>query len=149
MSVHNSKGVVKWLEKWKYLSFLTFGLLMFFASRCRCPYFETTCLLVANLTAWQTLHDIGLGALISLMANLIALEAKLGVAIKWIVRILTAEDAVWATAFIGTLICHVTKLLAIATLDRGVGLDVVTCQLILHLREHVVLHLFILFARRL
>ena len=61
--------------------------------------------------------------------------------------ILTTQDAVRATALIGTLFGHVTELLTIATLDRRIRLDVVSGHLILEAREHIILHIRIFFAR--
>ena len=46
------------------------------------PDFEAPILLMAYLTASQAFHDMGLYALIRLMANLVALETEFGVALK-------------------------------------------------------------------
>ena len=37
---------------------------------------------MAYLTTLETLHDIGLGALVGLVPHLVALEAKFGVTVK-------------------------------------------------------------------
>ena len=42
------------------------------------------------LAAAKALHDVGLGALVSLVTHLIALEAQLGVTVKGVVSILAA-----------------------------------------------------------
>ena len=81
------------------------------------------------------------------MADLVTLKTKLGIAVERIMGIATAQDAIWPTALIGTLLGHVTKLLTIATLDRRIRLDIVSSHLILETREHVILHIRILFAR--
>lgn len=81
------------------------------------------------------------------MADLIALKAKLGIAVERVMGIFTAQDAVWTTALIGTLLGHVTELLTIATLDRRIRLDIVSGHLILEAREHIILHIRIFFAR--
>ena len=51
------------------------------------------------------------------MADLVTLETKLSIAVERIVGILSAEDAVEATAFVGTFSRHVSKLLAITAFD--------------------------------
>ena len=80
------------------------------------------------------------------MADLVTLKAKFGIAVERIVSIATAQDAIWPTALIGTLLGHVTKLLTIATFDRRIRLDIVSSHLILETREHIILHFRILFA---
>ena len=66
---------------------------MISASRWR-PDFETTTLLVTNLTTYRAFHHISLGALARLMANLVTLKAQLCIAVERIVGILPAEDAI-------------------------------------------------------
>ena len=80
------------------------------------------------------------------MANLVALKAKLGIAVERIMSITTAQYAVWPTTFVWTLLGHVTELFTIATLDRWIRLDIVSGHLILEAREHVILHIRIFFA---
>ena len=110
------------------------------------PDLKTPTLIVTYLATWKTFHNVGLCALISLMADLVTLKAKLGIAVERIVSIATAQDAIWPTALIGTLLGHVTKLLTIATFDRRIRLDIVSGHLILETREHIILHIRILFA---
>ena len=75
------------------------------------------------------------------MSTLVALETKLSVTIERIVRILAAEDTVWATAFIGAFSSHVAKLFAITTLDSDVVLGIVTCYLVFHASIPIILAL--------
>ena len=110
------------------------------------PHLQTPTLIVTYLATRKTFHNVGLCALISLMADLVTFKAKLGIAVERIVSIATAQDAIWPTALIGTLLGHVTKLLTIATLDRRIRLDIVSGHLILETREHIILHIRILFA---
>ena len=93
---------------------------------------------MADLTAQETLHDIGLVALISLMAHLVALEAKFGVTVEGVMSVLTTQNAIWTAPLIGALLRHMSKLLAIPALYRRVELDVVAGHLVFHLGEHVV-----------
>ena len=90
-----------------------------------------------NLPTDQALHNIRLCALVSLVANLVALEAQFRVTFKWVMSALAAEDAVRTRPFIRTLLGHVPKLLAVAALYRWIWLNIVPCHLILELREHV------------
>ena len=54
------------------------------------PYFKTSILLMSDLTAQKTLLDVLLRALASLVANLVALEAELGIALKGVMGVTTA-----------------------------------------------------------
>lgn len=88
---------------------------------------------MADLTTQEALHDVGLIALIGLMANLVALEAEFGVAVEGVMGVLAAQDAVGTAAFIRALFRHVAELLAVAALDRRVELNVVARHLVFHL----------------
>ncbi len=105
-----------------------------------------------NLATKRALHDISLGALACLVPHLIAFEAQLGIAIKRVMGILAAENAIRATPLIGTLLRHVTELLAITALYRRVVLSVVARHLVFQPREHIVLRrkyrVSIIFAAR-
>ena len=79
------------------------------------------------------------------MANLITFETQLGVTFKRIMGVFSAENAVGATALIWTLLSHVAELLAIATLDGRVRLDIVASLLVLETREHIVFQLTLVF----
>ena len=57
--------------------------------------------------------------------------------------ILTTQDAIWATALIGTLFGHVSKLLAIPTLDSRVRLDEVSSHLVLQPLKQVVFRILL------
>lgn len=102
---------------------------------------------MAYLAAQETLHDVGLGAFVRLMANFVALEAELGVALERVVGVLATQNAVGPTTLVGALLRHVAELLAVATLYGRVRLDIVARHLVLHLREHVVLAVFVVVAR--
>ena len=52
--------------------------------------------------------------------------------------VLAAENAIGSSPLIGTLLGHVPKLLAVATLDRRVVFGVVARHLVLQTTEHVV-----------
>ena len=101
------------------------------------PDFEAPILLMAYLTASQAFHDMGLYALIRLMANLVALETEFGVALKWVMGAFAAEDAVRTGPLIRALFSHVAELLAITALDCRIWLYVVPSHLILEFWEHV------------
>lgn len=102
------------------------------AISCSDPDLKASCLLVAYLATKVTFHYVRLGALASLMANLIALETQLGITVEAIVRVLTAQDAIGSTTFVGTLASHVTKLLAIAAFNSRVRVCIVPSHAILH-----------------
>ena len=101
------------------------------------------------MTTRCALHDVGLGALVRLMADLVAFEAELGIALERVVGVLAAEDAVRAAASVGALARHVAELFAVATFDSRVRLDIVAGHLVFHPREHVVLHALVIVVARL
>ena len=59
--------------------------------------------------------------------------------------VFSAENTVGAAALIWTLLSHMAELLAIATFDGRVRLDVVASLLVLETREHVVFQLTLVF----
>ena len=88
---------------------------------------------MADLTATEAFHGVGLGALICLMADLVALEAEFGVAVEGVVGVFAAQNAVGPTPIIWALFRHVAELPAVPTLDCGVEFNVVPRHLVFHL----------------
>ena len=82
----NSMSVVRPLSKMMIL--LTFLRIVLVAVLNRClPHFQTACLHMPSLSAAQTLDDVLARTFASLVTNLVALEAQLGIAVETLVPV--------------------------------------------------------------
>lgn len=118
------------------------------------PYLETAHVAVAIEAALRASFDILGGAFSCLVADLIAFEAKFLGAFKRVVRIFSAQNAREQLPVVGAFARHVSKLLAIATLNRGVFLLVIARNLrfqllvVIFAGELILLRVVGLFGRR-
>lgn len=74
-------------------------------------------------------HNVLLVALASKMPHLVAFETDLFRALKRVMSVLTAQNAIKAQSLVGTVPLHVTELFTIATLNRWVLISVIACNL--------------------
>jgi len=95
---------------------------------------------VSNLATGCTLHNIGLSALVGLMASLVALKTEFGIAFKAVVGVLAAQDAIRTASFIRTLASHMSEFLAVAAFDCWIAFSVVPSLLIFQSAKHIILH---------
>ena len=78
---------------------------------------------MAYLATKKAFDDILLRAFASFMANFVAFEAKLGVAVEGVMLVGATQDAVESGAFVRTLTSHVTKLFTVAALNGRIVLE--------------------------
>lgn len=90
------------------------------ARRGRRPFLETATLAVADVPALITFNDIILPAVLRLVAALVALKAHFLVALKRVVGVLSAEDAVEPLGVVRAVFFHVAELKAVVALEREV-----------------------------
>lgn len=88
---------------------------------------------MANLSTEEALHDVCLLAFIRFVTDLVALEAELLIAVKRVMGVLAAKNAVHAFPLIRTFSCKVPELLAVAAFYGRVGIDEVPGLLVLEL----------------
>ena len=90
------------------------------------PFLETSVLSVSNMVAFATLYYISFVAVSGLMPNLVAFETHFFVAVKRLVSVFAAKDAVETLGVIGTFSSHVAELLAVVAFHSDVFLSPVT-----------------------
>jgi len=72
------------------------------------------------------------------VSHLVALEAELLIALKRVVRVLAAQNAVHPAAFVWTFSCEVAEFFAIAALDCRIRIVEIPRYLILQLGKCVI-----------
>jgi ABC-type microcin C transport system permease subunit YejE len=84
------------------------------------PFFEASIFFVTDVVALGALDGVFFGAILGLVTHFVAFEAHFLVAVKRLVVVFAAKDAVHALGVVGAFTRHVTKLLAVEALDCDV-----------------------------
>jgi hypothetical protein len=93
------------------------------------PFFQASVVFVTDVVALRALDDIFFIAVFGLRTNFVAFEANVLLAVKRLVGVFAAKDAVHSLGLVGTFASHVTELLTVVTLHCDIFFCPVTLSL--------------------